>query len=69
MALSEQQKQQSKQKAIAFLEKNIFDLSLVLGVDIDELTPEYIIPVNSDNPEYASFCALVKMSENLRKLN
>ena len=69
MALSEQQKEQAKQKAIAFLEKNIFNLSLVLGVDADELTENYVIPVTPDSPEYASFCALVKMSDNLRKLN
>lgn len=69
MTLSNSQKQQAKEKAIAFLEKNIFNLSLVLGVDVDELTPEYIIPVNMDDPDYVSFNALVKMSENLRKLS
>lgn len=68
MALSDLQKQQAKEKAISFLEKNIFNLSLVLGVDVDELTDEYIIPVSVDSPEYASFCTLVKMSDNLRKL-
>ena len=33
MALNEQQKQKAKDKAVSFLEKSIFDLCLVLGVD------------------------------------
>lgn len=68
MALTEQQKEQSKQKAIAFLEKNIFTLSLLLGVDIDELVDGYQIPVPESDSQYRSYGALLKMAENLRKL-
>lgn len=68
MALSDQQKEQSKQKAIAFLEKNIFTLSLLLGVDVDELVDGYQIPVAESDSQYRSYAALLKMAENLRKL-
>lgn len=68
MALSDQQKEQSKQKAIAFLEKNIFTLSLLLGVDVDELVDGYQIPVAESDSQYRSYAALSKMAENLRKL-
>jgi hypothetical protein len=68
MALDDLQKQKAKEKAIAFLEKNIFNLSLILGVDVDELTAEYEVPVSETDPEYTSYIVLARMSENLRKL-
>lgn len=68
MALNEQQKQKAKDKAVSFLEKNIFDLCLVLGVDQDELTPEYVIPVEEDDPDYRGYSSLVKMFQNLTKI-
>ena len=68
MALNEQQKQKAKDKAVSFLEKNIFDLCLVLGVDQDELTPGYIIPVGEDDPDYKGYSSLIKMFQNLEKI-
>jgi hypothetical protein len=68
MALNDLQKQKAKEKAIAFLEKNIFNLSLVLGVDIDELTSDYEIPVAENSEQYQSYLTLTKMADNLRKL-
>ena len=68
MALNDLQKQKAKEKAIAFLEKNIFNLSLVLGVDMDELTSDYEIPVAENSEQYQSYLTFTKMSNNLRKL-
>jgi hypothetical protein len=68
MALNEQQKQRAKYKAVSFLEKSIFDLCLVLGVDQDDLTSDYEIPVTEDNPDYKGYFSLVKMFQNLEKI-
>lgn len=68
MALNEQQKQKAKDKAVSFLEKSIFDLCLVLGVDQDELTSEYVIPVGENDPDYKGYSSLVKMFQNLAKI-
>jgi hypothetical protein len=68
MALNEQQKQKAKDKAVSFLEKNIFDLCLVLGVDQDELTSDYEIPVTEDDPDYKGYFSLIKMFQNLAKI-
>ena len=50
------------------LEKSIFDLCLVLGVDQDDLTSDYEIPVTEDNPDYKGYFSLVKMFQNLEKI-
>jgi hypothetical protein len=68
MALNEQQKQKAKDKAMSFLEKNIFDLCLVLGVDQDELTSEYVVPVGEDDPDFKGYSSLVRMFQNLTKI-
>jgi hypothetical protein len=68
MALNEQQKQKAKDKAASFLEKSIFDLCLVLGVDQDELTSDYTIPVAEDDPDYRGYSSLIKMFQSLEKI-
>ena len=68
MALNEQQKQKAKDKAVSFLEKSIFDLCLVLGVDQDELTSDYTIPVVEDDPDYRGYSSLIKMFQSLEKI-
>lgn len=68
MALNEQQKQKAKDKAVSFLEKSIFDLCLVLGVDQDELTSDYTIPVVEDDPDYKGYSSLIKMFQSLEKI-
>ncbi len=67
MALNEQQKQKAKDKAVSFLE-NIFDLCLVLGVDQDELSSEYVVPVGEDDPDFKGYSSLVRMFQNLTKI-
>jgi hypothetical protein len=68
VALNEQQKQKAKDKAVSFLEKSIFDLCLVLGVDQDELTSDYTIPVVEDDPDYRGYSSLIKMFQSLEKI-
>jgi hypothetical protein len=68
VALNEQQKQKAKDKAVSFLEKSIFDLCLVLGVDQDELTSDYTIPVVEDDPDYKGYSSLIKMFQSLEKI-
>lgn len=68
MALNEQQKQKAKDKAVSFLEKSIFDLCLVLGVDQDDLTSDYEIPVIEDDPDYKGYSSLIKMFQSLEKI-
>jgi hypothetical protein len=64
VALNEQQKQKAKDKAVSFLEKSIFDLCLVLGVDQDELTSDYTIPVVEDDPDYKGYSSIIKMFQS-----
>jgi hypothetical protein len=66
MTLSDEQRQHAREKAIAFLEKNIFSLSLILGLDEDEL--DFIIPVAEGEPDYNAYVSLIKMVSSLQKL-
>lgn len=66
--LSEQQKNKAKEKAIIFLEQSIFELSIQLGVDEDDLSDSYEIPVQETDLLYNSFLSLLRMKQNLDKL-
>ena len=66
--LSEQQKNKAKEKAMAFLEQSIFELSIQLGVDEDDLSDSYEIPVQETDLLYNSFLSLLRMKQNLDKL-
>ena len=66
--LSEQQKNKAKEKAMAFLEQSIFELSIQLGVDEDDLTDSYEIPVKETDLLHNSFLSLLRMKQNLDKL-
>jgi hypothetical protein len=66
--LSEQQKNKAKEKAMIFLEQSIFQLSIQLGVDEDDLTNSYEIPVQETDLSYNSFLSLLRMKQNLDKL-
>jgi hypothetical protein len=66
--LSEQQKNKAKEKAMAFLEQSIFELSIQLGVDEDDLTDSYEIPVQETDLLHNSFLSLLRMKQNLDKL-
>lgn len=66
--LSEQQKNKAKEKAMTFLEQSIFELSIQLGVDEDDLSDSYEIPVQETDLLYNSFLSLLRMKQNLDKL-
>lgn len=66
--LSEEQKNKAKERAILFLEKSIFELAIQLGVDEDELTDSFEIPVQETDLLYNSFLSLLRMKQNLDKL-
>ena len=66
--LSEQQKNKAKENAMAFLEQSIFELSIQLGVDEDDLTDSYEIPVQETDLLHNSFLSLLRMKQNLDKL-
>lgn len=67
-SLSDSQKIKAKEKAIIFLEQSIFQLSIQLGVDEDDLTDSYEIPVQETDLLYNSFLSLLRMKQNLDKL-
>jgi len=66
--LSEEQKNKAKEKAMIFLEQSIFELSIQLGVDEDDLSDSYEIPVQETDLLYNSFLSLLRMKQNLDKL-
>jgi hypothetical protein len=66
--LSEQQKSKAKEKAMIFLEQSIFQLAVQLGVDEDDLTDSYEIPVQETDLLHNSFLSLLRMKQNLDKL-
>jgi hypothetical protein len=66
--LSEQQKSKAKEKAMIFLEQSIFQLAIQLGVDEDDLTDSYEIPVQETDLLHNSFLSLLRMKQNLDKL-
>ena len=66
--LSEQQKSKAKEKAMIFLEQSIFQLAIQLGVDEDDLTDSYEIPVQETDLLHNSFLSLLRMKQNLNKL-
>jgi hypothetical protein len=66
--LSEQQKSKAKEKAMIFLEQSIFQLAVQLGVDEDDLTDSYEIPVQETDLLHNSFLSLLRMKQNLDKI-
>ena len=68
MTVSTELLQRARDKAILFLEEHIVHLAIILNVDIDTLDSTYQIPVESDDPFYASHYCLQQMVINLEAL-
>jgi len=68
MALSEEAVNRAKQKSIEFLEFGVASMATSLGVALDDLTVDYIIPVSEDDDSYESYRSMKEMYINLSKL-
>jgi hypothetical protein len=60
MALSAAQTAEAKARAIEYLEYSTYSLSLMLGVDLAEVSGSWVIPVAADHDEYNAHDCLKK---------
>lgn len=67
-ALSENQMQFAKNRAIAHLERSIVSISAVLGIDPDQIDSNFEIPVNESHAAYQAYVCLVNQIAALSKL-
>jgi hypothetical protein len=66
--MDENSKEIAKQKAIVFLERSIETLSMIFGVDSQQLTSSSVNPYEKSELPYTSYSCLLSEVKSLEKL-
>ena len=66
--MDENNKEIAKQKAIVFLERSIETLSMIFGVDSQQLTSSSVNPYEESELPYTSYSCLLSEVKSLEKL-
>lgn len=64
MAISDK----AKQKSIDLLEVSVTSLCLALGINVEDLSSDFEIPVDENHLDYKSYVSLLAMYNNLQVL-
>jgi hypothetical protein len=60
MALTNDQIFKARTEAMEFLEYSVYVLALHLNVEMQDLSSEYVIPVQVDDPQYSLYLSLTR---------